>query len=80
MAPVAAMIVNTGDKAEPIADSKGVPITDVGYSFEKHFNGQIRRCTMDGKDRRCKYEDGDELDLSLRHLYKRKGKEEEPAG
>ena len=34
---VAAMNVNTDNKAEPIADSKGDP---VGCSFEKHFNGK----------------------------------------
>jgi hypothetical protein len=77
-APVATSTsVNTGEKSEPITDAMGVPITSVGYSFEKHFNGhgwfkgkvvKIRPGAMGGKDRRCEYEDGDVEDLSLRQL------------
>ena len=70
---------NSGDKSEPITDEKGVPITSVGYSFEKLFKGhgwfkgkvmEIRQGAMGGKDRRCKYEDGDMEDLSLQQLRK----------
>ena len=66
-----------GDGFGPITDGKGVPITSVGYSFEKRFKGhgwfkgkvvEIRPGAAGGKDRRCEYEDGDMEDLSLHQL------------
>ena len=69
--------VNTGDGSGPVTDAKGVPITAVGYSFEKNFKGygwfkgkvvEILPGAAGGKDRRCEYEDGDMEDLSLQQL------------
>ena len=69
--------VNTGDGSGPVTDAKGVPITAVGYSFEKNFKGygwfkgkvvEILPGAAGGKDRRCEYEDGDMEDLSLHQL------------
>mmetsp|Transcript_5338 Transcript_5338/g.12757 ORF Transcript_5338/g.12757 Transcript_5338/m.12757 type:complete len:739 (+) Transcript_5338:260-2476(+) len=69
--------VKNGDGSGPIIDGKGVPITAVGYSFEKRFKGhgwfkgkvvEIRPGAAGGKDRRCEYEDGDMEDLSLHQL------------
>ena len=69
--------VNTGNKSEAITDAKGVPITAVGFSFEKFFKGhgwfkgkvvEIRPGAAGGHDRRCEYEDGDMEDLSLQQL------------
>ena len=69
--------VNTGDGSGPVTDAKGVPITAVGYSFEKNFKGygwfkgkvvEILSGAAGGKDRRCEYEDGDMEDLSLHQL------------
>ena len=66
------------DRCGPITDDKGIPITSVGHSFEKLFNGHgwfkgkvvaIRPGAVGGKDRRCKYEDGDVEDLSLSQLH-----------
>ena len=68
-----------GERSGSITDDKGTPITSVGYYFEKHFNGHgwfkgkvvaIRPGAVGGKDRRCKYEDGDVEDLSLSQLHK----------
>ena len=65
------------DRCGPITDDKGIPITSVGHSFEKLFNGhgwfkgkvvQIRPGAVGGKNRRCEYEDGDMEDLSLHQL------------
>ena len=69
--------VNTGDGSGPVTDAKGVPITAVGFSFEKNFKGhgwfkgkvvEILSGAAGGKDRRCEYEDGDMEDLSLQQL------------
>ena len=76
-APEADKGVSTGDGSGPITDGKGVPVTSVGYSFEKRFKGhgwfkgkvvEIRPGAVGGKDRRCEYEDGDMEDLSLHQL------------
>ena len=54
-----------------------IPIGEVGYQFKKKFVGYgeftgeviaIRPGAKNGKDRRCKYSDGDEEDLSMDDL------------
>ena len=65
-------------KASPQAvTTDSIPIGNVGYKFRRSFEGygvftgeviKIRPGAKDGKDRRCRYEDGDEEDLSMDDL------------
>lgn len=61
------------------ATKRKVPpaVGEVGYIFDKYFPGHgwfegrviaIRPGAKDGKDRRCRYEDGDEEDCTLAYL------------
>ena len=58
------------------ATSKVTNVGDVGYKFNKGFNGksfvgyvvEIRPLAEDGNDRRCVYSDGDGEDLSMAEL------------
>ena len=59
------------------AATASIPIGEVGYKFKKRFVGYgeysgeviaIRPGAKNGKDRRCKYSDGDEEDLSMDDL------------
>ena len=72
-------LVESKDVSKDSDDERRCPDTEigeVGYVFRKQFddgwyNGKvvkIRPGAVKGKDRRCRYTDGDEEDLSIREL------------